>query len=129
LKKERAGRATFLALDLIRQRRLPLAPDASGAAGFVGRAIDLVRCRPELRALIEHLLHDVVVVKTLSSAIELAGAQPGVTIVTVDGEIVRNGAISGGAGEGDTGPLARRAQIAALRVDLDAASGAVDRAV
>lgn len=128
LKRARAGRATFRPLDLARQRPLPLAPDASKADGFVGKAIDLVRCRADVRDAIEHVLGDVVVVKTLSDALSLAQATPDCAIVTLEGEIVRGPAIAGGTGEGESGPLARRVIADELRRDRDASVTAVEAA-
>ena len=127
LRHERAGRATFLPLDLVRQQPLPLASDASRADGFVGRAVDLVRCAPDVRAVVEYLLHDVVVVRTLASALKLGASHHG-TVVTLDGEVVHNAAITGGSSESGNGPLTRRAQIVALTGELEAAAALVAQA-
>jgi len=115
-------------LDLARQRSLPLAPDASKATGFVGKAIDLVRCTADVRAAVEHVLGDVVVVRTLSDALALAPDAATTTIVTLEGEIVRGPSIAGGSGSGELGPLARRAQAEELRRGRDAAQSAVEQA-
>ena len=128
LKRRRAGRATFRPLDLARQRPLPLAPDVSSAKGFVGKAIDLVHCGPEVRDAIEHVLGDVVVVRTLVDALALAQAAPESAVVTLDGEIVRGPAITGGTGDGEAGPLARRVVADELRRDRDASTAAVEEA-
>ena len=128
LKRARAGRATFRPLDLARQRSLPLAPDVSKANGFVGRAIDLVRCPADVRDAIGHVLGDVVVVKTLPDALSLAQQAPDTAIVTLEGEIVRGPAIAGGTGEGEAGPLARRVIADELNRDRDASIAAAEEA-
>lgn len=128
LKRAKAGRATFRPLDLARQRPLPLAPDVSKANGFVGKAIDLVRCRAELRDAIEHVLGDVVVVRSLADAFAIAQNAQDAAIVTLEGEIVRGAAIAGGTGEGETGPLARRVIADELKRDRDASIEAVEKA-
>jgi chromosome segregation protein len=127
LKRQRAGRATFLPIDLVRQCPLPLSPDVSNVQGYVGRAVDLIRCKPDVHAVVDHLLCDVVVVETLAAAIDLAAQLTPATIVTLDGELVRKAEITGGSGDGDNGPLARRAQIADLGRDLEGAAAAVSR--
>ncbi len=120
LKRTRAGRATFLPLDLARQSALALAADFSSCEGFVGRAIDLVRCAPDARPAIEHALNDVIVFTWLGSALQAAAHNAAATIVTLDGELIRGATIAGGASEGDAGPLARRAQLAELRREVEA---------
>lgn len=125
LKRKRAGRATFVPIDLVRQCPLPLAPDVSDAQGYVGRAVDLIRCKPDVRAVVDHLLRDVVVVETLTAAIDLAPRVAPATIVTLDGELVRKAEITGGSPDGDSGPLTRRAQIVDLSSDLELAMSAV----
>ena len=110
----KSGRATFLPLDLARQITLPLAGDASSAAGYLGRATELVECDGPVRGALEHLLRDVVVIDTLDHALTLAHAQFPATIVTLAGEVIRNASITGGRSDTESGPLSRRAQVAAL---------------
>jgi chromosome segregation protein len=124
LKHTRAGRATLLPMDVVRQCALPFAGEIKGGEGYVGRAVDLVRCAPQIRPVVDHLLHGVFVVKTLAAALDRMPAAPPVTLVTLDGEVVRNAAITGGSGDGETGPLARRAQIAELAREVDIAAAA-----
>ncbi|HKW44779.1 MAG TPA: chromosome segregation protein SMC, partial [Candidatus Eremiobacteraceae bacterium] len=117
----KSGRATFLPLDLARQVALPLVRDVSADKGFVGRASELVSCPEDVRGAVDHLLRDVVVVDALDTALRLAPELLPATIVTLGGEVVRNASITGGKGDADTGPLARRAAIAALSRDAEAA--------
>jgi len=96
LKRNRAGRATFLPLDSLRPAR-PIRPPAS--AGVVGLALDLVSFDEKLRPVFELILGHTVIVEDLNIAHrvfkQLSG---GFQIVTPDGEIVRSsGAISGGS--------------------------------
>jgi chromosome segregation protein len=124
----KSGRATFLPLDLARQVALPLVRDVSARSGFVGRASELVSCSDAVRGAVDHLLRDVVVVDALDTALKLAPDLLPATIVTLGGEVVRNASITGGKGDADTGPLARRAAIAALSRDAVDAESAVLRA-
>lgn len=124
----KGGRATFLPLDLARQVALPLVRDVSGAIGVVGRASELVSCSDEVRGAVDHLLRDVVVVDALDTALKLAPSLLPATIVTLGGEVVRNASITGGRGDADAGPLARRAALAKLAHDAAAADSAVRRA-
>lgn len=124
----KSGRATFLPLDLARQVALPLVRDVSASNGFVGRASELVSCPDEVRGAVDHLLRDVVVVDALDTALKLAPSLLPATIVTLGGEVVRNASITGGKGDADTGPLARRAALASLGRDAAAAGSDVQRA-
>ena len=128
LKRKRAGRATFLPLDRAQQRSLPLGADLSSIKGYVGRALDLVRSDADIRPALEHALRGVVVMQTLASALEAATIDGAATIVTLEGEVVNGAAISGGSADSEAGPLARRAQLADLRRQADAADAAVDDA-
>jgi len=124
----KSGRATFLPLDLARQVALPLVRDVSAASGFVGRASELVSCADEVRGAVDHLLRDVVVVDALDTALKLAPSLLPATIVTLGGEVVRNASITGGKGDADTGPLARRAALTSLGRDAAAADADVQSA-
>ncbi len=116
LKAQRAGRATFLPLDLATSGGLRA--DAPELAGLT-QAIGLVRCADEVRPVVEHLLRGVIVVESLSVAVSLAERNRGATLVTVDGDVVRDRAIGGGSETVDAGPIARRRSAAELRRDAD----------
>ncbi|MCL6516450.1 chromosome segregation protein SMC [Alicyclobacillus sp.] len=101
LKRRQAGRATFLPISVIKPRRLSAQEleRVRTSPGFIGVASDLVRCRPEHRGVIEHLLGNVVVAERLVDANELARRLDyRVRIVTREGDVVApGGAMTGGS--------------------------------
>lgn len=128
LRSSRAGRATFVALDAVRQRELPLLEEARSRPGVIGLAADLVRCPSEARPAIEYLLGNVIVVDKLATALALGRAYAHASVVTVGGELVRDVAITGGSAEGEAGPLARRVAIADLAKALSEHQAIADAA-
>lgn len=121
LKAERLGRATFQALTLVRPqvpndefKRLLLQP------GVIGRASELVECRPGVRPVFEALLGRILIVETLDDALRLAKTGGWNRLVTLDGEFVHNsGSVTGGnAAKGGYGLIQRRADLAVLEKDL-----------
>ncbi|MBX5475540.1 MAG: AAA family ATPase, partial [Clostridia bacterium] len=99
LKREKAGRATFLPLGGLRssgpgerERDLARQPDA------LGWAADLVDAPAEAAPAVRHLLGRVLVARTLEAARRLAAASGyRVRVVTLDGEVVHpGGAMTGG---------------------------------
>ncbi len=124
LKQERAGRATFLPLDLVWPRAgRPFVPNRPGVLGV---AADRVQSAPEHRAVVEALLGGVILTETLEVAIELAKQLRGFRkIVSLDGEVVfPNGAVTGGAHRTDrSGPI----RLAADLEDLRARAAGVQR--
>ncbi len=96
LKREHAGRATFLPLDTLRPRKPLRRPDVDGV---VGVASELVRAPDDLRNVVTHLLGRTVVVRRLDVAREvLRRVQGGYQVVTVEGEVVQSsGSVTGGS--------------------------------
>ncbi len=98
LKQNRAGRATFQPLPLMRRsdpgpemRRVLANP------GVLGRASELVDCLPEHRPVIDGLLGRQIVVETLDDGLALARTSGWSRIVTLDGEVLHSGgAVTGG---------------------------------
>ncbi|MGH7410158.1 MAG: hypothetical protein ACREJ6_03720, partial [Candidatus Methylomirabilis sp.] len=90
---------------------------SSGIPGVAleGLAFDLIRCAEGIRALVEALLSDAIIVSELPDALSLARSlPPPFTIATLTGEVVTSrGIIAGGPG-GGAGLLARRREIAEL---------------
>lgn len=126
LKQERAGRATFLPLDLLRQE--PPLPDAErirAMPGVVGLALDLVSCSAEFDLVRRHLLSRLVVTEDLPAALRVRRAgHDRITLVTLEGDLLRpNGSVTGGSADRKGAPLlGRRREIDQLRrehEDLD----------
>ncbi len=122
LKRERAGRATFLPLDLIKPRPR-LAAHILSLPGVRGEAVDLIGFDERIRPAIEHLLAGVLVVDNLARARELAAAEArGSKIVTPEGEIIHpSGAITGGwSRETGAGLIQRKAEMQEIERALQA---------
>ncbi|HEX8463974.1 MAG TPA: chromosome segregation protein SMC [Abditibacterium sp.] len=115
LKTNRAGRATFLPLGTLRpsflsDRTLDILNDRA----VLGLANELIECKREHEAAIDHLLSRFVIVQTLDDAIRLAKrCESGARLVTLEGELVLPaGAITGGAGkQKSSGLLARKREL------------------
>lgn len=117
LKRERAGRATFLPLaDLgrppeFRNERV------LGEEGVIGLADSLVQCEERYRPVAKSLLGRIVIVDTYEHALR-ANKKFGHTVrmVTLEGELfMPGGAISGGAYRNSSNLLGRRREMAELQ--------------
>jgi chromosome segregation protein len=101
LKKNRAGRATFLPLDVIKPRHLQPHDKERLAQteGVIGAAADLVRSEPKYRTIIDNLLGTVVITGNLEQANRTARQfQYRYRIVTLEGDVVNpGGSMSGGS--------------------------------
>lgn len=116
LKKERAGRATFLPLTSISPKGGFHHPEALNEPGVIGLANTLVDVDAKYKKLMEHLLGRIVVVEHIDYAISLAGKyHQSLRIVTVEGESINpGGAMSGGAYRNSSNLLGRRREMEEL---------------
>ncbi len=121
LKRERAGRATFQPLTLMR----PSPPSRDLAAlslkkGVLGRASELIRCRKEYVPVAESLLGRILVVESLDVALEMARTTGWSRIVSVDGEVIHaSGAVTGGTtGKPTFGMVQRKAELGELEREM-----------
>ncbi len=98
LKKERAGRATFLPLNLLRLPSRRYLLPAESEEGVLGLAAGLVETAEPFRKAVDYLLGHVLVLANLEAAVELARRiKGGWKLVTLDGEVINpGGAITGG---------------------------------
>ena len=101
LKSRRAGRLTFLPLNKIRAPGGGVAmargrrPEATGAGGLVGRAVDLIRYEPIYADVFAYVFGDTQVFSDLSSARQFLGRS---RAVTLEGELLeKSGAMTGGS--------------------------------
>jgi chromosome segregation protein len=117
LNRSELGRATFMPLD--RAATVAAAPDApTKEPGVIGYAHALVRTANEYAAVVRSLVGDVLVVDTLHTAMRIARERPAASLVTLAGEMVTAGQITGGRFQRERSILSRRAQAAQLREQL-----------
>ncbi len=116
LKRERAGRATFLPLTAIRSVQPFNMMGALKEPGVIGLADTLVRTAPEYRDVARSLLGRILVVDGYDHAVAISRKyQQKIRMVTLDGEMfMPGGAISGGAFRNSSNLLGRRREMAEL---------------
>lgn len=132
LKQRKAGRATFLPLDVIRPRSLPHRDRdrLKNLSGVVGVAAELVKSDPAYQTLVGNLLGQVIVARTLEDANTVA-RELGYRfrVVTLDGDVVNpGGSMSGGSRkQSRTNLLGRSRQVEELEREIEAANKERDR--
>jgi chromosome segregation protein len=123
LKRERAGRATFLPQDLIEAYDPP--PEAqrlAGRPGVIGLGLDLVRSDPAFDRARRHLLAAILVVEDLDAGLAVRRAGSGrLTIVTRDGDLIRSGGSMSGGSRDERAPalLARKRDRERLAAEVE----------
>ena len=115
LKYAKAGRATFLPLDVIQPQRLS-ADGIERMEGFVARADELVSCDECYRGIVANLLGRIAVAQDIDAAVEIARKfRYRFRIVTLDGQLVNaGGSMTGGSASKTTGLLSRKEEIHTL---------------
>lgn len=123
LKKEKAGRATFLPLDTIQPSFLRNEEQAAAKLpGIVGVAADLVTCEASLRPVAKFLLGRVLVAENMDAALKAAKmTNYRLRIVTIEGEVINlGGSMTGGSNrQKESGFLSRRNEISAANVHIE----------
>jgi len=101
LKMNRLGRATFLPLTIIKEKRIPDAVQQQlfSLQGYVGIASDLVHVEKTYQSIVRNILGTTVVAKTLDDAMKIAKVlQYRYRIVSLEGDVVNaGGSMTGGA--------------------------------
>ena len=115
LKRQDAGRATFLPLDTIQGSLMKDAP--VNDPGFVGIASELVDYDPKYKNIILNLLGRTVVAEALGDAIRMSrSAGNRLRIVTLDGQLINaGGSMTGGSAARGTGILSRANELEKLK--------------
>ncbi|HEY9069408.1 MAG TPA: chromosome segregation protein SMC [Candidatus Ozemobacteraceae bacterium] len=111
LKERKAGRATFLPIDMIQP---PARVEASRAKGCLGVALDLIQYDAQYYTIMNFLLGRILVFENLDDAVAYSRSTRNFNrIVTLEGDIVRSsGAMTGGAeGQKSAGLLARKREL------------------
>jgi chromosome segregation protein len=95
LKKQRAGRATFLPLNKIRAPQIPDESKVKTLNGCVGYAIDLIECDDKYWDVFAYVFGGTVVFESIDRARQNIGK---FRMVTLDGELLESsGAMTGGS--------------------------------
>ena len=120
LKKHRAGRVTFLPLDILRGRGFN--DDALlEQPGVIGIAEELIDYDLKYETAMRHLLGNTLVIEDLDAAIALTRRfHPTARLVTLDGEVINtSGAITGGqTSQKQSGLLSRARDLEALEDEI-----------
>ncbi len=118
LKKDNAGRATFLPVNTIKGRRLE-ENGLDDAYGFVGIAADLCFCDAEYNGILLNLLGRIAIFEDINSAVTAAkrfGYK--FKVVTLDGQVVNaGGSLTGGSLAKNSGLLSRTAEINDIKAE------------
>ncbi|MBR4867842.1 MAG: chromosome segregation protein SMC, partial [Clostridia bacterium] len=118
LKKEKAGRATFLPLNTVKPRDFH-EKGLSDCAGYIGVADTLVKCDNQYRDVLSSLLGAIVVAEDLDSAAAI-GKRYGYRfrVVSLDGQVVNTGgSMTGGSFNRSAGLLSRRGEIEKIKTE------------
>lgn len=101
LKKNSYGRATFLPMNVIKERSIPATQLVAikGHQAFIGVASELISYEGKYQSVISNLLGTIIITKDLKGANELASlVGHRYRIVTLDGDVVNpGGSMTGGA--------------------------------
>lgn len=94
LKAKRKGRASFIPLTILQERKVPLADQkqAQTCPDFLGRASDFLHFPKQYTGLAEALVGQILVTKTLDGALQVAQLlKYKYKVVTLEGEVVHSG--------------------------------------
>ncbi|MFT7663882.1 MAG: chromosome segregation protein, partial [Planctomycetota bacterium] len=94
------------------------APNLVRMTGVQGPLLDCIDVKPGFEDLAETLLRDVLLVESVEVAAEMVALSPGLRCVTVEGDLVDAGGISGGYRDIVHGPVGRRSSAAELTGEI-----------
>ena len=129
LKETRAGRVTFLPLDILRARSFR-DHDLLDQPGVIGLASELLDYEPKYEIAVQQLLGSTVVIEDLDTAIQLTRRfRPNARLVTLEGEVINtSGAVTGGSSNHQTaGFLSRSRELEDLQERIDQLTGVINK--
>lgn len=121
LKKNKYGRATFLPLTSMKNKKSFNNPAALKETGVIGVASDLVQVEAEYEGLANYLLGRTLVVDHIDHGIAIAKKyQYTIRMVTIEGESLNpGGSLTGGAFKNNSNLLGRRREIDELHGNVE----------
>lgn len=130
LRKSGVGKATFLPLNVMKGRYIPsdILDKCLGTIGFIGVAANLVQHDGRIHEVIQSLLGQYLVIETLDQAIHLADQiRHRYPIVTLKGDIIRQGGAMTGGKQSKNGLLTQHKQLDQLKIDMKSMEDKMDR--
>lgn len=121
LKTNKAGRTTFLPMNIIRPRKIVLDENIRKIDGFVGIADELTEYDGIYKNIVQYLLGRTIVSSDMDSALEIANSlRYRFKVVTLKGDIVNpGGALTGGSfSSKSSGIIGRKNEIEKLEKEL-----------
>ena len=128
LKREKAGRATFLPLTSIKNSQEFKNTECLSEPGVIGLADSLVHIDKAYRSVAKSLLGRIVVVDHIDHAVQIARKYKyTIRMVTLEGEmLVPGGAMSGGAFKNNSNLLGRRREMEAIEQNIKALADRIE---
>ncbi len=123
LKRDNAGRLTFLPLTAVRGRKQELEKVVEQAPGFLGRGVDKVQFDQAYQGIMEYLLGGIVLMDNMDNALALSKKMTRrLRMVTLEGEVINPaGAITGGRYKNkNSNILERRREVDLLKEKVEA---------
>ncbi|MFH1335524.1 MAG: chromosome segregation protein SMC, partial [Candidatus Zixiibacteriota bacterium] len=120
LKKENGGRATLLPLDRIEAAKTAsFTVNLTSYPDVIGLASDMIECDPDFRKIVQLLLGNVILVKTLDQALKLSSqVESGFHLATLEGEIIKTESTLSGGSPQEISLLGRELEIHRLEEKL-----------
>lgn len=127
LKKKNLGRATFLPVSAIQERK-GRTDGAEKCSGYLGVAAELVECQPKFQKIVQNFLGTTVLCDQLDNAVAMAKkCGHKFRIVTLGGDVLQaGGAMTGGSAVKTVGSLSRSGEIAKLAEAVQKCAKALD---
>lgn len=117
LKRTGSGRATFMPITAVRQGQRALGSEVTSGTGFIGSAMELIKCDGRYAGVLNGLLGRVAVVDNIDNGIALARKiRYSVKIVTLTGEVFNpGGSMTGGSSaKKSAGIISRKGELKKL---------------
>lgn len=123
LKKNEAGRATFLPMTALQVRDLAQETiiKAKSVNGYLGLASEHASIEPKYQAVVDYLLGQVLICDKLENANDVAKLlNYGVRVVTLDGDVVnKGGSMTGGKQRNQSTPMSLRKEFETISNTVD----------
>lgn len=119
LKSNKAGRATYLALERCKTRDIDTKINTN-ASGITGWAMDLIKFDEKWEKAVSHIMGDLLIVQDYGTAGALVRAGAKFPIATLEGEVFApSGSVSGGSSKQKSGAVTAKQKLDEINIQLE----------